>query len=572
MEKRVLPAAFTDEMRRLLEEEYELFEQSYDSPRFNGLRLNTLKMSPEEFEERSPFRLTKVPWAPEGYYYDYRDAPGRHPYYRAGLYYLQEPSAMAPAALLPVSPGDRVLDLCAAPGGKATQLGAKLRGEGLLLANEISASRAKALVKNIELFGIPNAFVSNAVPARLEPFFRGYFDKVLVDAPCSGEGMFRKDPDAAKAWYPDKVKECAAIQKDIVLRAADLLREGGMMVYSTCTFSPEENELVVARLLKERPEMELIPLSRDGGREGFAQGFSLKKLAQLGYLTEAEAEEIRDLYDPDGEKLMTMRLWPHRIRGEGHFAALLRKKGGQTEEEAVLPQKLGGKTKEEADRLQKKGGQAGEKAALLQKKGKLENRREQKAEKSLKKGRGGKNKTGRSAGNYAPDAEQKRLLEAFLKDYCDDLPPMERIEVRGGQTYLMPEGFPDTSGISFLRRGLYLGELKKGRFEPAQELAMALDVNFEDPAGRRISFSPEDSRISRYLRGETISAEEEENDEEPGTADLSEKSAAPGDRPVKKESGQNGWRLVAVDGLPLGWAKQVGGQLKNKYLLSWREQ
>ena len=479
---------------------------------------------------------------------------------------------MAPAALLPVSPGDRVLDLCAAPGGKATQLGAKLRGEGLLLANEISASRAKALVKNIELFGIPNAFVSNAVPARLEPFFRGYFDKVLVDAPCSGEGMFRKDPDAAKAWYPDKVKECAAIQKDIVLRAADLLREGGMMVYSTCTFSPEENELVVARLLKERPEMELIPLSRDGGREGFAQGFSLKKLAQLGYLTEAEAEEIRDLYDPDGEKLMTMRLWPHRIRGEGHFAALLRKKGGQTEEEAVLPQKQGGKTKEEADRLQKKGGQAGEKAALPQKKGKLENRREQKAEKSLKKGRGGKNKTGRSAGNYAPDAEQKRLLEAFLKDYCDDLPPMERIEVRGGQTYLMPEGFPDTSGISFLRRGLYLGELKKGRFEPAQELAMALDVNFEDPAGRRISFSPEDSRISRYLRGETISAEEEENDEEPGTADLSEKSAAPGDRPVKKESGQNGWRLVAVDGLPLGWAKQVGGQLKNKYLLSWREQ
>ena len=125
MEKRVLPAAFTDEMRRLLEEEYELFEQSYDSPRFNGLRLNTLKMSPEEFEERSPFRLTKVPWAPEGYYYDYRDAPGRHPYYRAGLYYLQEPSAMAPAALLPVSPGGRVLDLCAAPGGKATQLGAK---------------------------------------------------------------------------------------------------------------------------------------------------------------------------------------------------------------------------------------------------------------------------------------------------------------------------------------------------------------------------------------------------------------------------------------------------------------
>ena len=267
MEKRVLPAAFTDEMRRLLEAEYELFEQSYDSPRFNGLRLNTLKMSPEEFEERSPFRLTKVPWAPEGYYYDYRDAPGRHPYYRAGLYYLQEPSAMAPAALLPVSPGDRVLDLCAAPGGKATQLGAKLRGEGLLLANEISASRAKALVKNIELFGIPNAFVSNAVPARLEPFFRGYFDKVLVDAPCSGSGTVRDgDPRVAKRFTPKLVEKSVKSQKALLAKALRIVKPGGTVVYSTCSVLACENEDIVTECLKQARKVgtfELQPLNLD---------------------------------------------------------------------------------------------------------------------------------------------------------------------------------------------------------------------------------------------------------------------------------------------------------------------
>ncbi len=558
MENRLLPAAFTDEMRRLLGPEYELFEASYEAPRFNGLRLNTMKMSPEEFEERAPFHLEKVPWAPGGYYYDYRDAPGRHPYYRAGLYYLQEPSAMLPAALLPVSPGDRVLDLCAAPGGKATQLGARLMGEGLLLANEISASRAKALLKNIELFGIRNAFVSNAVPARMEPFFRGYFDKVMLDAPCSGEGMFRKDPDVARAWYPEKVKECAAVQKDLVLRAADMLREGGMMVYSTCTFSPEENELVIAHLLRERPEMELVPLGPAGGREGFAPGFSLNKLVRLGYLTREEAEEIRgsrgsaaeaageyqSFHDPAAEEAEEIRgfrdpaagaieeirgskdqareeadgmirLWPHRIRGEGHFAALLRKKGEKEPREAVP----------------------------------VSGRREKRAEKSRKKDRPGKNRKDGAIGIQGPDAEQRRLLEAFLKDFTENIPSMDRVEVHNGQAYLMPEAIPETSGISFLRRGLYLGELKKGRFEPAQELAMALDAHGEDPAGRRISFSPEDDRVSLYLKGETIS----------GFAD-------------PEDSGMNGWRLVTVDGLPLGWAKLVGGQLKNKYLLSWRDQ
>lgn len=187
-----LPVEFTDRMRRILGEEYGAFEKSYEEVRKYGLRVNTKKISPEEFERISPFHLTKIPWISGGYYYLEEDAPARHPYYYAGLYYLQEPSAMTPASVLEVTPGERVLDLCAAPGGKATALGGKLQGQGLLVANDISASRAKALLKNIEVFGIPNSFVTNGIPARLAEQFPSFFDKVLVDAPCSGEGCSAK--------------------------------------------------------------------------------------------------------------------------------------------------------------------------------------------------------------------------------------------------------------------------------------------------------------------------------------------------------------------------------------------
>lgn len=188
-----LPVEFTERMRELLGDEYEAFLQTYQEPRKFGLRVNPLKISAEEFEKTAPFHLERIPWTENGYYYEKEDDPARHPFYYGGLYYLQEPSAMAPGELLPVSPGERVLDLCAAPGGKATALGARLQGRGLLTANEISASRAKALLKNLEVFGITNSLVLHEVPARLEERFYEYFDKILVDAPCSGEGMFRKD-------------------------------------------------------------------------------------------------------------------------------------------------------------------------------------------------------------------------------------------------------------------------------------------------------------------------------------------------------------------------------------------
>ena len=254
-----LPEKFTEKMRGLLGDEYESFLKSYEEGRNFGLRVNTAKISPEEFQKIAPFHLKRIPWVENGFYYEEQDRPARHPFYYAGLYYLQEPSAMSPASRLEIERGDKVLDLCAAPGGKATELGAKLRGEGLLVANDISASRARALLKNVEIFGIPNAFLINEVPAKIADQFEEFFDKILVDAPCSGEGMFRKDPDVAKVWSQEKSLECSRIQKDIILSAAKMLAPGGMMLYSTCTFSPEENEEVIQYLLDSRSDFSLIP-------------------------------------------------------------------------------------------------------------------------------------------------------------------------------------------------------------------------------------------------------------------------------------------------------------------------
>ena len=264
-----LPEAFQKKMKAILGEEYDDFLAGFEKPRHYGLRVNTAKITVEEFKELVPFHLTQIPWVENGFYYEEEDAPTRHPYYYAGLYYIQEPSAMTTASRLPVGPGERVLDLCAAPGGKATELGAKLFGEGLLVANDISASRVKALLKNIEVMGIPNSFLLNEVPAKIAEQFPAYFDKILVDAPCSGEGMFRKNPEAARVWSEEKPPECAKMQREIVKQAISMLKPGGMMIYSTCTFSPEENEQIIAWVLREFPEVQLIPMK---GYEGFSEG------------------------------------------------------------------------------------------------------------------------------------------------------------------------------------------------------------------------------------------------------------------------------------------------------------
>ena len=243
-----LPVAFCDEMKRILGDEYEDYLKSMEGTRKFGLRVNTAKISAEDFLKISPFELTPIPYVKNGFYYDgEKEQPAKHPYYFAGLYYLQDPSAMTPASRLPIEENDVVLDLCAAPGGKATELAAKLHGTGLLIANDISSKRAKALLKNIELFGVENSFIVTEYPKKLAEYFTGFFDKILIDAPCSGEGMFRKEPSMVKAWEQNGPEFYAALQEDILKQALPMLKPGGMLLYSTCTFSPLEDEGKIGR-------------------------------------------------------------------------------------------------------------------------------------------------------------------------------------------------------------------------------------------------------------------------------------------------------------------------------------
>ncbi len=455
-----LPASFEEKMRTLLGEEMGAYLACYEEPRYYGMRVNTSKISAEEFRKICPFEITPIPWIENGFYYDGEHvSPAKHPYYFAGLYYLQEPSAMTPANRLPVEPGDKVLDVCAAPGGKATELGARLRGEGLLVANDISSSRAKGLLKNIEVFGIGNILVLSEEPGKLEQYFTEYFDKILIDAPCSGEGMFRKDKKMVKAWEEHGPEFFCKIQRSIILQAARMLKPGGMMLYSTCTFDSRENESIIGQLRKEYPKFQILEIA---SYEGFREGIP-------------EAME-----DPDEEIRKTVRIFPHRMKGEGHYLALLRKG------EAVIPGELP---------VKKKGA------------GKI------------------------------PEA-----VDEFFRDVSWRLDGA-RLDIHGERVYYMPQGLPDVRGIRFLRTGLLLGELKKNRFEPSQALAMYLK---KEEYVHCIDLPAEDERIRRYLKGETLDVEE--------LVSVKEK----------------GWRLVCVDGYPLGWGKLSKGMLKNKYLPGWR--
>lgn len=307
----MLPEAFVNRMRRLLGEEYDAFDASYARPRNVGLRFNPLKCG--TFPSL-PFLRDPVAWEKNGFTYDPDARPGLHAYHDAGVYYLQEPSAMSAAALLDAQPGERVLDLCAAPGGKSTQLAGQMRSQGLLVCNEIVPGRAKILSRNIERLGITNALVLNEHPAHLAQVFPCFFDRILVDAPCSGEGMFRKEEAAVTDWSKATVKMCAGRQAEILSSAAQMLRGGGRLVYSTCTFSPEENEGVISAFLHSHPE------------------FSVE-IVDAPFFSPGRPDWIED---PAEGVEHTFRLWPHKLKGEGHFAAVLRKNTGAQEDAPVL--------------------------------------------------------------------------------------------------------------------------------------------------------------------------------------------------------------------------------------------
>ena len=291
----MLPKAFLDRMQLQLGEEYPQFLQTLERPRAVALRFNPLKGERPDLS----FAQEPVPWEEAGVYYDPESRPGLHVYHEAGVYYLQEASAMAPVSLLDPHPGERICDLCAAPGGKSTQIAGRMLGKGFLLCNEIHPARAKILSRNIERMAVPNALVTNEHPATLASRFPGFFDRVLVDAPCSGEGMFRKEEAAITDWSQEVVEMCARRQGEILHSAAQLVRPGGRLVYSTCTFAPEEDEQAVANFLESHPEFQPEQVE--------APWFAAT--------------------DPG-----CYRMWPHKLKGEGHFAAVLRKTDGEAEE------------------------------------------------------------------------------------------------------------------------------------------------------------------------------------------------------------------------------------------------
>ncbi len=391
-----LPEKYLETMKEMLKDEFPAYLESFNDSRLYGLRVNTLKISPEEFLRISPFELKPIPWIENGFYFSENDKPAKHPYYFAGLYYIQEPSAMTPANVLPVEEGDVVFDMCAAPGGKSTELGAKLAQTGLLITNDISNSRAKALLKNVEVSGIPNLCVLSEDPKRIANRFTTFFDKVLIDAPCSGEGMFRKDNKLIKSWQKNGPEFYAEIQRDIILLGADMLKPGGKMLYSTCTFSKLEDEESIRHLLKNRPEMKLIDIK---DYEGFAHGY------------------VEDDFDKEVHMEKTVRIFPHKMQGEGHFLALLQK-----DENSPIDYH------------------------------------------ALKK---------------LPKVKLPEELKEFLASVSYQINE-EYLQIRDNKVYEISPCMPDETGLRIMRNGTLLGEVKKNRFEPSQAFAMVLKMSEYD--------------------------------------------------------------------------------------------
>ncbi len=478
-----LPADFVKEMRGELGAEAQVLFASYGEEPVRGLRLNARRCQ-DYLRQKEEGGLSSslleellgsepVPWCACGRYRN-RDL-GASPYHAAGAFYIQEPSAMAPAALLAAKPGERVLDLCAAPGGKSTQISDALCDTGLLVANDLSASRGRAVVRNLERFGAGQILVTACAPEKLANRFPAFFDAVLADVPCSGEGMFRRDPAMRASWEQEGPEHYAPLQREILAQAALMVRPGGRLVYSTCTFARTEDEDNIRWFLEAFPDFTL-------------------------------AEE--------------QKLLPHRVKGEGQYAALLfRADGGSS---PLGPAQAGD------------GSSAFHPARARQK----------------RKGV----KTGKKAGAGPADRACREALAAFLGSYCPESPFAEactdgaRLHRVGEEICLLPAlcPSPDTlEGLRFLRTGLHLGTFRRERFSPSQALAMALD-------GREctctVDFSEEDERVIRYLKGETVEA---------GGA---------------QRTGGDGWCLVCLTGLPLGWAKRTGDTLKNAYDPGWRLQ
>jgi NOL1/NOP2/sun family putative RNA methylase len=465
-----IPPQFLERMSRFLGDEYPAFAEALTHDPVRGLRVNTLKLSTNEFQKISPIPLgDKVAWCDSAFslpvdtHFRKQNGDiielGKHPFHLAGLYYLQDPSAMSASELLDPQPGERVLDLAASPGGKTTHIASLMQAKGLLVANEIKTKRLNHLVVNVERWGAGNTVVTNETPERLADHFGAWFDRVLVDAPCSGEGMFRKDMGARLDWSEEMVAGCAVRQTNILRVAAHLVRPGGHLLYSTCTFAPEEDEAVITRFLLEHHEFEVeaLPLL-----PGFMPGHP--EWLGLG----AEGDSVR----------RAVRLFPHRLAGEGHFACLLKRKDGPSDELAYP-----------------------------------------------------------SRNKKIPPTEWK-LWQAFKGEILKLDFPSERLRLQGDRLYLLPDQIPDLKGLRVTIPGIWLGTLKKERFEPAHSLAAYLRPG---QALKNLELTTDTREMAAYLKGESL--------------------------PSK---GDPGWTLVSANGWPLGWGKRVQGVVKNHFPRGWQ--
>lgn len=441
-----LPLEYKEAMKELLQDEYKDYIDSLSKPSISGMRVNTLKIKKEELLKLLNLNLREVKWADTGFYLDEDLRLSKSPYYYAGLYYMQEPSAMSPASLCEAKRGDKILDLCAAPGGKSTQIACKLEGEGLILSNDLSNSRAKALLKNIELSGIRNTVITCEEPQKLASVYEEYFDKILVDAPCSGEGMFRRDIAVFNAYLKRGPENFSSIQASILDSAARMLKKGGYIIYSTCTYSKLEDEDTVLEFLKRHEDFEIGVLP-------MYEGFTPSKYV-------------------DG----AVRLFPHKLEGEGHFVCKLVKKGESTEDE--------------------------------------------------------------SEAKYFKAVKLPKSVLEFLKltnISWDD----KRFYMNNEYVYYLPEGLILDKKLRYLRTGLLIGRMNNNRFEPSQAFAMSLKYeDWKNP----VNLSIDDDRVIRYLKGETIDADDK----------------------------GSGYRLLCVEKYPLGFVKQDTTRLKNKYYKGWR--
>ncbi len=530
----------------MLGDEYDSFEKALEKEPVKAVRINALKCIKSESKAnadaaysdnesnggnlknyasdilaKTDAKLSKnIAWEPNGFSYE-GGTPGKHPYHEAGVYYIQEPSAMSPVAYLDPKPGEKILDLCAAPGGKSTQIASRMMGKGILVTNEIDKKRAQILSLNVERCGIRNTLVTNMRPDQLSEVFEGYFDKILVDAPCSGEGMFRKNDEAVSNWSIENVELCANRQTDILKEAVKMLAPGGKLVYSTCTFAPEEDELQAARLLNMGMKPFKINLF-----EGMIPG-DIENIQKVYKATEAgsmnaELDEIAESIS-----ICTARLWPHKIKGEGHFLAVFTKDGDISLNAGLYG--VNGKVKavkqgdvdafadfaenflknvqivDEAD-MAAEASNASEVAETAAKKQKGKDQK--KANKKNKKG---------SKGALKLTGSLKGTLFMF-----------------GEQLYLAPEGMPGINGLSVMRPGLHLGTMKKDRFEPSHSLALALS---KEDVAYSYNLDSDSQDAMKFIGGESL-----------------------------RVSGlDNGWYLITTDGYSLGWAKYAGGTLKNHY-------